>query len=388
MRVLLLNWRCIVNPQAGGAEVHIWKIFSHAVRENGWSVTALTSRFPGALERETVDGIEVVRQGGGFSYNFSLPMAYRSVAARFAPDVVVEFMNKVPLFGPLYVQRPLACFVHHLFGDAAPAELGRAMGSVIRAWEWPVPRVYRRTPMITGSQSSAQELVGLGLPAQNVAVVPYGTEVGHYAVGAKAERPTLLYAGRLKRYKGVHHLLQAVPELLKRFPDLVVNVAGDGDALPELRALSERLSLNGTVQFHGRTSEDEKRRLYQDAWALVFPSLKEGFGLTVAEAALCGTATVGFAVPGLCDAITHGETGLLVPYGDDSALAAALAGVLADRVLRDRLGAAAQRAYRDFTWERSAAEFLARLECVPAWDRRGWSSVDAEATATPRREQL
>src|SRR6185369_12871568 len=103
---------------------------------------------------------------------------------------------------------------------------------------------------------------------------------------------------------------------------------------------AETLGVRDAVEFLGFMPRADKVRRIQEAWVVVQPSPKEGWGLTVVEAGACGTAVVAADSPGLRDSVRRDETGLLVPYGDDAALAAALARVLEDGALRERLAGA------------------------------------------------
>jgi glycosyltransferase involved in cell wall biosynthesis len=127
-------------------------------------------------------------------------------------------------------------------------------------------------------------------------------------------------------------------------------VVGDGPYLPELTRTARRMGIEHAVEFAGFLPLAEKVRRLREAWVLVQPSPKEGWGLTVVEAGACGTAVVAADSPGLRDSVRDGETGLLVPWGDDARLADALARVLEDRALRQRLGAAGIAWAGRFQW--------------------------------------
>jgi glycosyltransferase involved in cell wall biosynthesis len=226
--------------------------------------------------------------------------------------------------------------------------------------------IYRNTPFLTGSTSSVEELKGLGLQKVHAVPMSYGVEVEQYFPGKRASNPTILYLGRLKQYKGVDHLLSIVPDLRRNFPDLRVEIAGTGDARPALRHQAEKLAISDCVSFHGRVDDEERLRLYQEAWVTCLPSFKEGFGLTIPEAALCETPTVGYDVPGIRDAIVDGKTGRLVPYGDRRALCEAFREILGSDNLRAKLGTQARSHYANFSWENAASQLegylLGRIE--------------------------
>ena len=162
------------------------------------------------------------------------------------------------------------------------------------------------------------------------------------------------YLGRLKRYKGVHHVIRAFAAL--RHPDATLEIAGAGDYRPALERLAASLDLGDRVRFLGRIGEEEKRELLRRAWALVFASPKEGWGITNLEAAASGTPVVASNSPGIRESVRDGETGYLVPHGDTAAMASAMRRLAADASLVSRLGAQARTFAESFTWERAADE--------------------------------
>ncbi|NNG16210.1 MAG: glycosyltransferase, partial [Gemmatimonadales bacterium] len=128
--------------------------------------------------------------------------------------------------------------------------------------------------------------------------------------------------------------------------------------------LVARLGLSEGVKFHGRVGEAEKIRLFRSSWANLFPSPKEGWGITVMEAAACGTPSLASDSPGLRDSVRDGSTGFLVPHGDASALAQRMLEFAADRSLVERLGAAARQHAVRMAWEDAADRTEAHLESL------------------------
>ena len=116
--ILVVNWQDRLNPQAGGAEVHLHEVFGRLVAR-GHRVVLLASGWKGAPVREVVDGIEVHRVGGRYSFAVKAPRYYRKHLAAESFDVMIEDLNKVPLFSPLWSRHRLVLLVHHLFGATA-----------------------------------------------------------------------------------------------------------------------------------------------------------------------------------------------------------------------------------------------------------------------------
>jgi len=372
MRILVLNWLDRENPQSGGAETHLHEIFGRLAKR-GHDVTLLTSGFQEAPSPVELDGIEVHRTGGRYSFGLAAPLYHRRRLSEEEFDVVVEDLNKVPLFTPFWLDPPWALLVHHLFGLTAFQEASPPVAAATWLLERPVPRVYRDVPTVAVSESTAEDLARRGMPREGITVIPNGIDLERYRPDPddrSFDDPTVLYLGRLKRYKRVDLILRAVDLLRKEGKELRLLVAGRGDREKALRALAGRLGLGESVRFLGFVSEERKRRLLRRAWIHVLTSTKEGWGITNLEAAACGTPTVASDTPGLRDSVRHGQTGLLVPHGDVEALARAVARLLDDGRERRRMGAEARRFAEGFSWERSAQrmeEFLrARVAAAPA----------------------
>lgn len=363
--VLVLNERDPRHPQAGGAEVHLAEVFGRLAAA-GDRVTLLASSFAGAAAEETVAGLRVVRLGNRYTYYARVPAAYRRLRRRTPVDVVVEDLNKFPFFARLWVREPLVVVVHHLFGRTAFRQVAAPVAAATVAAERLVPLVYRGLSVIAVSPSTRDELVAGGLAPADVRVVPNGVDGARYRPGdaPRAPVPTVLALGRVEPYKRLDVLVDAVAAL----PGVRLVVAGTGTGMAALRAHVARSALGERVALLGAVGEDEKVRLLQTAHVVASASEKEGWGLTVLEAAACGTPAVVRDAPGLRDAVRDGETGLLV-RGDAGAFAAALRRVLEDAPLRARLGAAAEVRAADFRWDAIAREVSAILDAARARGR-------------------
>lgn len=362
-RLLAVNFRDPAHPEAGGAELHLEEILLEAVRR-GHHVTWLAAGFAGAAPEAEHRGLRIVRRGAWWNFNLVLPGVLRREFSDPPPDWVVEDINKVPCFTPWWTRAPVAVIVPHLFGTTAFREASPPVAAYVVALERLIPAAYRRSRFLAISDSTRDDLVARGIAAERVAVVHCGLDHGAYRpdpATPRHPRPTVLYIGRLRRYKGVDWVLRALPGVLARVPDARLVVVGDGPHARALRRDAERRGLAGHVEFAGFVPRAEKVRLLREAWVLVQPSPKEGWGLTVVEAGACGTAVVAADAPGLRDSVRRDETGLLVPYGDDAALAAALARVLSDRALRERLGANGVAWAARFTWPDCARRSLDAL---------------------------
>lgn len=355
MKILVLNWQDRLDPQAGGAETHLHQIFGRLARR-GHDVTLLVSRPDGAAVRTEVDGMEVHRAGGRYTFSVAAPSYYRKRLRDREFDVMVEDLNKVPLLSPLWARHPLALLVHHLFGATAFREATAPLAAATWLLERTLGPLYRRVPTMAVSRSTAHDLGARGLDESDIEVIPNGVEITRFTPGpqdGRFETPTLLYLGRLKRYKRVDLPIRAVAMLRAEGVDVRLVVAGKGDQEPHLRALASRLDVADAIMFRGYVDEDEKLELFRRAWVHVLTSPREGWGITNLEAASCGTPTIASDSPGLRDSVVHGETGFLVPHGDVAALAERVRVLVEDAELRASLGRAARAFAERFTWERA-----------------------------------
>ena len=362
LRILVINWQDIRNPLSGGAEVHFHEIFRR-VAAMGHAVTLLCSAFAGAAAEEEIDGIRIVRCGSRQLFNFAVPAAYRRLRKAQAFDVVIDDLNKIPFYTPCFVQEPLLTIVHHLFGRSIYLETSWLPASYVYWSERLALRIYRRTPFAVVSESTRDELRGLGITAP-VELLPNAVDHERYpyAPVERSPEPLICHLGRLKRYKSVEHLLRALPRVLSSLPDTRLVIVGEGDHRPALEALAGELGIGGAVTFTGQVSHEEKVNWLNRAWVAVNPSPKEGWGLTVIEANACGVPVVAADSPGLRDSVRDRETGLLYPYGEIEALAGGLITLLCDRTLRERMGEAARLWAGTFSWDQSARKAVAILE--------------------------
>lgn len=360
----MINWQDRLNPRAGGAEIHLHEVFGR-LAGRGHRVSVLVSGWRGAPARGQLDGMDVHRAGGRNTFSGAAPWYYRRHLRKRHFDVVVEDLNKVPVFAPLWAHRPVVLLVHHLFGSTAFAEASAPFAAATWLLERPLPWFYRQLPAQAVSQSTADDLVRRGFRRERIAVIENGVDADHYSPDPalpRFEQPTMLYLGRLKRYKRVDLLVRATARLHELGMPARLIVAGRGDAEGALRALVRELGLDDAVQFTGFVSESEKRTLLRRAWLHALTSPKEGWGISNLEAAGCGTPTIASDSPGLRDSVVPGETGFLVPHGDVNALAERMRQVLESPALRERLGTGARAFAERFTWDRAAAGTERHLE--------------------------
>ena len=353
--VLFLNWRDPSHPQAGGAEAYCFEI-ARRFSDAGAHLTLFSARHPGSAPSSRWQGMRIVRGGGTFGV---YPAAARHLLShRHAYDAVVDFQNGIPFFSPLFTPRWTAgiCVIHHVHQDQFDLRFQWPLNVAGRLMEKQLSRrVYRGRPMVVVSPST-REGTRRELGFENpIYIVPNGSP--HLAPPpiTRSATPSLAVVSRLVPQKRVDLLIGALPELLRRHPDIRLDVGGAGEELGALRELAARLGVTRAVTFHGRVSEEHKQELLARAWLTVVPSVAEGWGLAVIEANELGTPAVAYDVPGLRDAVRHGVNGWLLPT--ETPLAQGIGEALdelGEPAARERK-AARCRAWADrFSWDRSA----------------------------------
>jgi glycosyltransferase involved in cell wall biosynthesis len=356
MNILVLNWRDMKHPQAGGAEVHFQEIFKRFVKK-GHAVVLLTTRYPGSEKQDMQDGITIYRWGHTYLFNWEAPLLVAKICRTHAIDCIIDDVNKLPFFSPTWFpNKHCGVIFHHLFGRTVfgltPYPLAQYVLFMERLSAWG----YRNTPCCTVSQSTAAELVGRGFNRDSIRIIENSVDTETYAPDSavKKEPDFLLYAGRLKKYKNVAIMLDAVKQLSDNGKQVRFAVAGTGDDENNLRARARQLGIEDRVDFLGFVDEATKLNLYRKASIFVNPSHKEGWGITNIEAGACGTAVVANDVPGLRDSVRHGETGLLYKENDCGDLVRCISVVLDDAVLRASFETRGRRWALRFSWDESA----------------------------------
>lgn len=373
-RILILNERDPSHPRAGGAEIHIEEIFTR-LASRGFGVTQYSVDFKGsgmpsvsassqsAPPPTSERSIRIERHGRLLTYYASIPGRLARARRMNEFDIVVECLNKVPFFSPIFAGRPVLALCHHLFGEVAFTQTSLPIASMVWLAEKGIPIAYRSTPFVAISESTRDDLVARGIDPHRIRVSHPGIDPPTRTIDCSLPRPPrITYLGRLEAYKRVEILLEAAAKLATRYADLEIIVIGKGPERENLERRASQLGLASKTRFVGFVDAAERDRLLEESAACVFPSEKEGWGLTVIEANAFGTPVVASDVPGLRDSIQHDVTGILVEPGSADAFARGLARLLEDSPKASEMRAAAQAWSKRFRWETAADEMEAAIE--------------------------
>ena len=359
----MLTDRDWAHPQGGGTGTNLYGQVSRWLAW-GHRVSVIAAGYDGAERRERHGDLTVHRIGGRSTV---FPRAIWKQWRGLVPDadVVLEVINGITFLTPVWLRTPRVALVHHVHTDHYERELGRA-GKVAGLFleTLPLKLLYPGSRFVVISHATQRDLEPFGIAPETVTVNHIGVELGAFAPGERAPEPTLLYLGRLKRYKRIEMLL----DTLEALPGSVLEIAGEGDHRPALEAEVERRGIGERVRLHGHVDERVKLELLQRAWVNLTASSAEGWCLTVMEAAACRTPSVAMRVGGLPESIEEGVTGFLADDGDE--LTAHVRRLVEDRELRERMGLAAYERAQDFTWDRTARRTLDTLEAERAREPR------------------
>lgn len=366
MKILILTWRDLAHPAAGGAEVYTEQVAANWAAR-GIEVTVLAARVAGRPHREWVNGYQVVRVGGRFTVYRKARRWWHLVGQHEGYDLVIDMINTVPFFAHRWIKGvPTVAFAHQTCEDIWPFNAPPGLDLVGRhVLEPRWLRAYEDVPTLVVSDSTRAAMQAFGL--RDLTVVPEGIVPPESPAGiVKEDRPTVVWCARMVPYKRPGDMVAAAEIAAAQIPDLQVWLIGGGPLVEELRAKAP-----ANVSVFGRVSEEEKTERMARAHLHVATSLREGWGLVVSEAAALGTPTLAYDVPGLRDS-TKAAGGISVPATPE-ALAAWLPYAL-EKAQREQFEPLPYGGAH--SWEYVADEVLAAVI-----DKSGWSEVNSLAQA-------
>lgn len=409
MRILMLTWE--YPPRVVGGIAHVVSELSRALAREGNEVEVITALEEDLPEKEKVEGVMVNRVAPyhGRPLNFfawvhqlNLAMLEQGVRSslekRFdavhAHDWLVAYAGR----GLKHIFRtPLIASVHATeFGrnNGLHSDEQRYIGEV----EWSL--TYEAWRVICNSRFMREEIEGVfNLPPDKISIIPNGIRPAAFQVSAPdpavrrkfaaQEEKIIFFIGRLVREKGVQHLLEALPQIRNRRPDVRVIIAGQGPYGEELHRLALHLGIDRHVTFTGYIDEEMRNQLFAHADVAVFPSLYEPFGLVALEAMATGTPVVVSDSGGFAETVAHGVTGIRVAAGSAAALAGEICALLDDRELSRRLSSRAlQDVEEKYSWGSIARQYESVYQEIVYSPGAGrWRSEgELRETVIPKRE--
>ena len=312
-RILLLNWRDPEHPKAGGAET-LTINWAEAWQEAGADVTFFTNSFQGSTSRAAINGVRIVREGRPLTQAWHAKTFYRKEGPF---DLVVEEINTLPFLSSIWARGRSILLMHQLARHVWFYEAKLPLSLLGYAAEPIYLRLYNQQPALVLSESTRQDLIGLGFHPEAVHVIPGATQLVSKRPTARDEVFTYIYVGRITPSKRVDHIIRAFAEvsrsLHQRGREVRLKIVGSGSNEYErqLMSIATKAGVGRSVEFVGWVSNWWLDPRLARSHALVMASVREGWGLVVTEANSIGMPAIGYPVRGLKDSIRDGLTGLL-----------------------------------------------------------------------------
>ena len=316
MRILILNWRDLTHPKAGGAELVTMEHAKGWVRL-GHRVTWLTGWYGGPKE-EVVEGVHIVRRAGSLTI-YLYAIAYLLINSRLF-DVIVDEAHGFPFFAPLFTRTPVVLFIHEIAGEIWDYMFPFPKNIIGKLLESFYFRLYKKCYVWTDAESTIDELVERGIPRNHCVAIPCPiladkANLTSYIVHpiSKEKHPTYIFVSRVVRMKGVEEVIKAFSFIAREQLQAKLWIIGGGEDryVQELKKMIQEYGVEKQVVWYGTVSEKKKYELMSRAHLLLHASVKEGWGLVVLEAASVGTPAVVYNVSGLRDVVKHEKTGIV-----------------------------------------------------------------------------
>ncbi|MFA5406136.1 MAG: glycosyltransferase family 4 protein [Candidatus Nanoarchaeia archaeon] len=354
MRLLMLSWRDINNPNKGGAEVYTYEILKRLVKK-GHKITWFAASWPGCKEKEVIDGIEIIRRGSFFSV-YLKSYKYYKIDFKGKFDLIIDQINTVPFFTPLFIKEKKIALIFQLARELWFKETTFPINIAGYLTEPFYLSLYKKQKMITISESTKQELLKLGL--KDVNIIPVGLSIKSLnAVPKKDKRFRILYIGRLKKSKGVHDIIKALRIVRETIKDAKLDIVGRGDYEIKLKRLVGKLGLKKYVKFHGFVSEEKKNELMKSSHVICAASKREGWGMIVTEANALGTPAIVYNSPGLRDAVKDGYNGLITKKNDPLGISDCIISLHKNKQKYLKMCSNSLKYAAEFNWETAAKLF-------------------------------
>lgn len=368
-RIVILSRRNITHPQAGGASQYLHEVFKRLVGSH--SITILSEGAPTSRGIEEIDGVRYFNVGKTFP-RFAIPIKYIIGYARKA-DLLIDHADvAIPWLSPLFVGKPRITIVHQLVKEIYYYQLSRPWAEIGFRAEKAIYGLYSGSRIVTSSGSAAKELEELGIPAENITVITPGYDKRNFSRHQLQDRGIRIgCVSRLVRYKGIQNSLRAFREVLMTCPQATFQIAGAGPYEKTLRNVTKSLEINGNVEFLGRVSQDEKFDLLSKSRVAVFPSIRDGFGISVIEANSVGTPVVAWDVPGPQDSIINGITGLLTPFPNEHIFASNLTTLLTKDEIWEQMSNNSWKMSGEYSWDKAASTFGDLIDSTAKTPRTG-----------------
>jgi glycosyltransferase involved in cell wall biosynthesis len=350
MKILMLSWRDIHNPLAGGAERVTYELLRRWSGQHDcfWFCSA----YKGCLDKEEIEGIKIIRRGSRIKVYLE---AYKYLKDKKF-DMVIDQINTIPFFTPLYYKGKKISFFHQLCEKVWFYETSFPLSLIGFIAEKIYVRLYKKLPCLVVSESTKKNLIKYDF--RDIYVMKDCIDFKPLPTVPQKKHCSLVYVGRLKKSKRVHDIIKAFSIIKKEIPSASLHIVGKGEKKYQdyLTRLMKNLGIE--IFFHGYVPKEERNRLMSQAEAILVASVKEGWGLIVIEANALGTPAIVYNVDGLRDSVKPMITGLITRKNTPEELAKSVLSFFQDSALKRQLSLNTLNYSRTFDWDESADNVL------------------------------
>lgn len=326
MKILIINWRSVTDPLKGGAEVVTFEHAKRWIRDHQAEVTWLCAKYDKNKGSEKIEGIKFIylgnelRRDSVFNLMLSFPyffyLVYQTYQKNFKGkiDIVIDQIHGIPFLTPLYVKERKILYIHEVAGEIWNKMFPFPINSIGIFLEKLLLNFYKKTKVITASNSTKEDLLSLGFEKRNIKIVEHGINLKPINKKTpKFSNFTILFLNRMVKMKGPERALEIFEKLKLEIPDSKMIMIGKGEKeyINELKEISKKLKINKDIEFLGFVTEEDKISYLQKSHVLINTSFKEGWGLVNIEANTQGTPAVAFDVEGCRDSIKNGINGYI-----------------------------------------------------------------------------
>jgi L-malate glycosyltransferase len=365
---------------------------SSRIAKKGYKVTALSPHAKNSKVNENIDNVNINRfryffpsrfeklaYGSGVLYNLKkMPFTVISIP----PFVILEFLKAWGIVKKKHVnivhshwllpQGVVGALIHLCTGIPHVATIHGSDVNIINRYKMLHPLalfIMSNTTAVTVNSSYTKKILeSIVYGCENkIQIIPMGIDPEKFWTSQKIKSPKsgkhILYVGRLIDWKGVNYLIDAMRQVLDRYPDVILTVVGTGPEEAALRSRAVELGIEKAIQFTGSVSPDDLIKYYQNADVFVLPSINidgrtEALGVVLLEAMAAGCPVIGSDVGGIPDIISDGENGFLVPERDSFSLADRIICILSDTELQEKFRINGRnKVTASFSWEIISRQF-------------------------------
>ena len=361
INILALSWRDIKNPKKGGAEIHTHEMLKRLDKKK-FNAIHFSPSYDGCLKREKIDGVTYIRKGGVFSVIFWAWLYYKRNKNRI--DFVIDQCNTHRFFTKFWVEKSKRIFyIHQLTREIWDIQMRFPLNKIGKVMESFMLKLNKNDYTITVSESTKTDLIDLGFNPEKIFIVPNGMncEFKPYEALKKEDKSnSFIYVGRYAHYKGIDSAIEALGQVKKEYKNTSLWVGGKKDEQyikNNLIPICEKYGLtygedeDKDVVFWGFVSEEKKFELQEKARALIFPSIREGWGIIVIEAASMGTPSIVYDSPGCRDAVNYGKAGYLCSRNTVQEIAECMKKTFIDKEEYEKIRENAYNFSTQFNWE-------------------------------------